>query len=198
MPDPKPAQSEPPVTPEERAKWDLVQQALFNLTPFFMDGVGGDPVKARAAAFEMVKAFPVKSMLELQLVTEIIAFSQSAIDNLRRAKVDPEMPDAERDKLRTKAVTLNAAEHRTIRTLEKVYKSRRANTTEQPEQPPQPEPDPMRDQAAILRDVQERVAQYRAHMAGQPPAAEPGAFMNREQRRAAELDARREARRAAG
>ena len=199
MPEPNPTQSEPPVTPEERAQWDLVQQSLFNLTPFFMDGAGGDPVKARAAAFEMIKAFPCHTMLELQLVTEIIAFSQSAIDTLRRAKADPELPDAERDKLRTKAVAMNAAEHRTIRTLEKVYQSRRPATKQaQPE--PQPKADPVRDQAAILREVQERVAQYRAYMAGQtqPPAAGPRAPGNRDQRHATEHDAKREARRAAG
>jgi hypothetical protein len=199
MPDAAPAQSEPPVTKEERAQWDLVQQSLFNLTPFFLDGAGGDAVRARAAAFEMIKAFPCQTMLELQLVTEIIAFSQSAIDNLRRAKADPELPDADRDKLRTKAVAMNAAEHRTVRTLEKVYQSRRPKTAPQPAPPPpQAEPDPVRDQAAILRDVQDRVAQYRAYMAAHGPGAAAAAPGNRDQRHAAERDAGREARRAAG
>lgn len=198
MPDAAPDQSEPPVTPEERAKWDLVQQSLFNLTPFFLDGAGGDTVKARAAAFEMIKAFPCQTMLELQLVTEIIAFSQSAIDALRRAKADPELPDAERDKLRTRAVAMNAAEHRSIRTLEKVYQSRRPKTAAARPEPPPPEAEPMRDEATILRDVRERVAQYRAYMAAHAPTAEPAAPGNRDQRHAAERDAGREARRAAG
>ena len=224
MPEPDAAPSLPPMTTEERGETDLFQQALFNLIPFFMDGARGDPARARGAAVELLKAYPIRSVLELQLVTEVIAFSQSALDNLRRAKAEPQMPEVQRDKLRSKAVSLNAAGHRTIRTLEKVYAARNRMPTapakppraeppqaeppraeplqaeplqaESPQAEPQPAPEVVRNQAAILREVQERLAQHRAQIAAQQGGVEPGGFMNRDQRRAAELDARREARRA--
>ena len=223
MPEPEASPSQPPMTTEERGELDLFQQALFNLIPFFMDGARGDAARARTAAVQLLRSYPIRSMLELQLVTEVIAFSQSALDNLRRAKAEPLMPEVQRDKLRSEAVSLNAAGHRTIRILEKVYEARnrkpavhgkphqaeprqteprqaepRQAEPRQAEPQPAAEPEIVRDQAAILREVQERLAQHRAQMAAQQQGAgEPGGFMNREQRRAAELDTRREARRAA-
>src|SRR3954447_23384412 len=74
--------------------------------------------------FGLLKAYPINSMLELQLATEFIAFSQSAMQDLRLAKADPDMPAPERRKLRAGAVALNRAGHRTLRTLEKVFQAR--------------------------------------------------------------------------
>jgi|SRR4051794_13966905 len=124
MPHPDNAQTQQDNGATARAKDDLVEQALFILTPFFLDGTGGDPVRARRAAVEMLKAYPINSMLELQLATEFIAFSQSAMQDLRLAKADPDMPAPERRKLRAGAVALNRAGHRTLRTLEKVFQAR--------------------------------------------------------------------------
>src|SRR5689334_11368463 len=103
---PDDAQTQPDASATTRAKDDLVEQALFILTPFFLDGTGGDPGRARRAAVEMLKAYPINSMLELQLATEFIAFSQSAMEDLRLAKADPDMPEPERRKLRAGAVAL--------------------------------------------------------------------------------------------
>src|SRR5689334_375905 len=122
QPDDKPAQ--PATSDATRAQDDLVEQALFILTPFFLDGARGDPARARRAAVEMLKAYPINTMLELQLATEFIAFSQSAMEELRVAKADPEMPEPQRRRLRAGAVALNRAGHRTLKILEKVYQSR--------------------------------------------------------------------------
>ena len=83
MPQPDDSPAQPASSAAARAKDDLIEQALFTLTPFFLDGAGGDLARARRAAVEMLKAYPINSMLELQLATEFIAFSQSAMDDLR-------------------------------------------------------------------------------------------------------------------
>nr|WP_294529749.1 hypothetical protein [uncultured Rhodopila sp.] len=199
MPEPDAAQSQSCAPREDTARTDLFEQALFNLIPFFLDGANGDPARARSAVLELLRSYSPASAVELQLITETIAFTQSALDNLRRAKAEPELPDAQRETLRTRAVSLSAAAHRANRTVDRMYAGPRPQTAAQPEPVPMPEANPGRDQAAILRTVHERMAQQRAQMAAQQQGAgDPGAFMNREQRRAAELDARREARRAAG
>jgi hypothetical protein len=194
MPYPDPDQP-PRDTPDQlRAQDDLVEQALYNLTPFFMEGAAGDPARARRAAVEMLKVYPINSMLDLQLVTEFIAFSQSAVDTLRTAKADLEMPEAQRQTLRARAVSLNAAAHRTMRFLNKMYKARME---------PAPTGGLDAEQAAMLQAMRDRVERHREQMAFQQyesaaaPAAPP-AVMNREQRRAVELAARREARQAVG
>lgn len=185
--------------PTERAQDNLIQQALFNLIPYFLDGAGGDRTRARNAAYEMLRAYPIRSMLELQLATKIIAFSQSAMDDLRRAKADPEMPEEQHGTLRTRAVKLGAAEHRTVRRLHAVYKTRTLNPAEaRPTPGPKPPPEATLgpDAAAMLRAMQDKVAQHRAQTAA--AAAAPGVPGNHDPRRAAKPDARREARHAAG
>src|SRR3954447_12533199 len=124
MPQPDDSPAQPASSDAMRAKDDLIEQAVFTLTPFFLDGTGGDPARARRVAVEMLKAYPINTMLELQLATEFIAFSYAAMDDLRLAKADPEMPEPQRRKLRAGAVALNRAGHRTLRILEKVFKSR--------------------------------------------------------------------------
>jgi hypothetical protein len=185
--------------PTERARDDLIEQALFNLTPYFLEGAGGDRARARNAAYEMLCAYPVHSMLELQLVTEIIAFSQSAIDDLRRAKAEPAMPEQQRTKLRARAVRLNAAEHRTVRLLQTVYNQRARKPAEarpEPKRQPPPGAALSPEAAAMLREMQEKVAQHRARDAA--AASAPGVPVNPDQHRAAEPEARREAPRVAG
>jgi len=190
--------------PTERARDDLIEQALFNLTPYFLEGAGGDRARARNAAYELVCAYPVHSMLELQLVTEIIAFSQSALDDLRRARAEPEMPDDRRASLRARAVRLNAAEHRTVRLLQTVYNHRAAKSAEpRPEPKPQPPAEAAlsKEAAAMLRAMRESAAQHRARdaarqQAGAAPA--PAVPANHDQRRAAEPGARPDLQRAAG
>jgi hypothetical protein len=201
MPHPDPDQP-PRDTPDQlRAQDDLVEQALYNLTPFFMEGAAGDPARARRAAVEMLKVYPINSMLDLQLVTEFIAFSQSAVDTLRTAKADLEMSESQRQTLRVRAVSLNGAAHRTMRFLNKMYKARMCDAEARME------PTPTRgldsEQAAMLQAMRDRVERHREQMAARQfesaaaPAASP-AFRNREQRRAVELAARREARQATG
>lgn len=194
MPQPDHAPAQPATTDATCAQDDLVEQALFTLTPFFLDGTGGDPARARRAAVELLKAYPINTMLELQLVTEVIAFSQSAMAELRLAKADPEMPEPQRHRLRAGAVALNRAGHRTLKLLEKVYQSRSRDTAAQP-QPESAPPDLTPEQLAMLQAMRERVARAREQMA-QTPDAPPA--INREQRRAAEQAARREARSTAG
>jgi hypothetical protein len=216
MPYPDDTKAQQDIDAQTRAQDDLVEQALFTLTPFFLDGAGGDQARARRAAVEMLKAYPINTMLALQLATEFIAFSYAAMDDLRLVKADPEMPEPQRRKLRAGAVALNRAGHRTLRILEKVFKSRSVdaadqdaagrdaagrdaagqNATGQAGPAPQPPPNLSPDQLAMLQAMRERVAQAREQMAASP-GAQPNA-MNREQRRAAELAAQREARRAAG
>src|SRR5690349_15272805 len=140
MPHPDNAQTQQQTSAATRAKDDLVEQALFILTPFFLDGTGGDPARARRAAVELLQAYPIESMLELQLATEFIAFSQSAMQDLRRAKAELDMPEPERRKLRAGAVALNRAGHRTLRTLEKVFQARGHDTTGQAEPAAAPKP----------------------------------------------------------
>ncbi|MFL5256419.1 MAG: hypothetical protein ACJ8AI_26680 [Rhodopila sp.] len=182
-------QSQQDTSDTTRAKDDLVEQALFVLTPFFLDGVRGDHARARRAAVELLKAYPINSMLELQLATEFIAFSQSAMEDLRLAKADPDMPESERCKLRAGAVALNRAGHRTLRILEKVFQARDRTTTGQAEPAPKPPPNLSPEQLAMLQAMRERVAQARAQMAA-GPGASPGA-MKRDQRRAAGHEASR-------
>src|SRR5690349_24300931 len=195
MPQPDDSPAQPASSEATRAKDDLIEQALFTLTPFFLDGAGGDPARARRAAVEMLKAYPINSMLELQLATEFIAFSQSAMDELRLAKADPEMPEPQRCRLRAGAVALNQAGHRTLKVLEKVFQSRSRDAAGQPEPAPPPPSELTPEQLAMLQAMRERVARARGQMA-QAPDAPPA--MNREQRRAAEQAAQREARSAAG
>jgi hypothetical protein len=176
MPHPDNAQIQQDNSATTRAKDDLVEQALFILTPFFLDGTGGDSARARRAAVEMLKAYPINSMLELQLATEFIAFSQSAMQDLRLAKADPDMPEPERCKLRAGAVALNRAGHRTLRILEKVFQARDRTTTGQAEPAPKPPPNLSPEQLAMLQAMRERVAQAQAQMAA--GSAVPPAPMN--------------------
>src|SRR5689334_5018430 len=195
---------DPPTQPASgnttRARDDLIEQAVFTLTPFFLDGASGDLARARRAAVEMLKAYPINSPLELQLATEFIAFSHSAMDELRLAIVDPEMPEPQRRRLRAGAVALNQAGHRTLKVLERVYESRSRDAAGQPEPAPQQPPDLTPEQLAMLQAMRERVAQAREQMAREQMAQAPEVpvAMNREQRRAAEQAAQRDARRAAG
>ena len=195
MPQPDDSPAQPASSDTTRAKDGLIEQAVFTLTPFFLDGAGGDLARARRAAVEMLKAYPINSMLELQLATEFIAFSQSAMDELRLAKADPEMPEPQRCRLRAGAVALNGAGHRTLKVLEKVFQSRMRDAAGQPEPAPPPSSELTPEQLAMLQAMRERVARAREQMAQAPDS--PSA-MNREQRRAAEQAARREARAAAG
>jgi hypothetical protein len=211
MPHPDETQTQQDIDAQTCAQDDLVEQALFILTPFFLDGTGGDPARARRVAVEMLKAYPINTMLELQLATEFIAFSYAAMDDLRLAKADPEMAEPQRRKLRAGAVALNRAGHRTLRILENVFQSRSRDAAgrDAPSQDTAgrdaagqmgPAPNPPLNlspgQLAMLQAMRERVAQAREQMAAGPGALP--AAMNREQRRAAELAAQREARRAAG
>jgi hypothetical protein len=195
MPQPDHSPAQPATSDATRAQDDLVEQALFTLTPFFLEGAGGDPARARRAAVEMLKAYPINTMLELQLATEFIAFSQSAMEELRLAKADPEMPEPQRRRLRAGAVALNRAGHRTLKVLEKVYQSRSGDAAGQPEPAPASPPGLGPEQMVMLQAMRERVARAREQMA-QPPEAPPA--MNREQRRVTEQAVRREARAAAG
>src|SRR5690348_7196722 len=70
MPQPDDSPAQPASSNTPRPKDDLIEQAVFTLTPFFLDGAGGDPVRARRAAVEMLKVYPINSPLELQLATE--------------------------------------------------------------------------------------------------------------------------------
>jgi hypothetical protein len=138
--------------------------------------------RARRAAVEMLKAYPITSMLELQLATEFIAFSQSAMEDLHLAKADPAMPEAQRRKLRVGAVALNRAGHRTLKILEKVFQARGRDATGRIEPAPEPPPNLSPEQLAMLQAMRERVAQARAQMA---PASDASPMaMNRDQRRA--------------
>jgi hypothetical protein len=165
QPDASPAQ--PASSNTTRARDDLIEQAVFTLTPFFLDGAGGDPARARRAAVEMLKAYPINTPLELQLAAEFIAFSHSAMDELRLAKADPEMPEPQRCRLRAGAVALNQAGHRTLKVLEKVYQSRSRDAAGQPEPAPasQQQPDHTPEQLAMLQAMRERVAQARTVIA---------------------------------
>jgi hypothetical protein len=174
MPHPDNAQIQQDNSATTRAKDDLVEQALFILTPFFLDGTGGDSARARRAAVEMLKAYPINSMLELQLATEFIAFSQSAMQDLRLAKADPDMPAPERRKLRAGAVALNRAGHRTLRTLEKVFQARGHDAGGEAKPAAPKPPNLSSEQLAMLQAMRERVAQ--AQMAA--GSAVPPAPMN--------------------
>jgi hypothetical protein len=202
MPQPDASPAQPASSNTPRPKDDLIEQAVFILTPFFLDGAGGDPARARRAAVETLKAYPISSPLELQLAAEFIAFSHSAMDELRLAMADPEMPEPQRRRLRAGAVALNQAGHRTLKVLERVHQSRSRDAAAQPEPAPAPQqsPDLTPEQLAMLQAMRERVAQAREQMAREQMAQAPEApvAMNREQRRAAEQAAQREARRAAG
>jgi hypothetical protein len=195
MPQPDDSPAQPASSDAMRAKDDLIEQAVFTLTPFFLDGAGGDPARARRAAVEMLKAYPINTMLELQLAAEFIAFSQSAVEELRLAKADPEMPEPQRRWLRASAVALNRAGHRTLRILEKVYQSSSRDPVRQPEPAPTPPPNLSPEQLAMLRAMRERVARAREQMV---QASDAPVAMNHGQRRAVEQAAQRGTRRAAG
>src|SRR3954469_12737556 len=183
MPQPDDSPAQPASSDAMRAKDDLIEQAVFTLTPFFLDGAGGDPARARRAAVEMLKAYPINTMLELQLAAEFIAFSQSAVEELRLAKADPEMPEPQRRRLRAGAVALNRAGHRTLRILEKVYQSSSRDPVRQPEPTPTTTPNLSPEQLAMLQAMRERVARAREQMV---QASDASVAMNHGQRRAAE------------
>jgi hypothetical protein len=177
--------------PEEHPQDYLVQQALYTLTPFFMDGVADDADKARAAAKEMLVAYKIGTALELQLAVECIIFSYSAMDTLRQAKVDPDMPVPQRVRLRNSATSLHRASHNTRRGLDLLQKARMTA---------EPQAATLHAEANakihdMLRNMTEGVRQT-ADLSAEDAAPPP--FMNHAQRRAVELAARREARRAQG
>ena len=120
LPDHVPTPPEAPDAPDGFA-W-LAQQALFTLTPFFMDGAAGDPVNARAAAEALLGSYPVETPQDLQLATECIVCAYAAMDNLRQAKTDPEMPESRRLRLRSAAASLNRASHRARLSLDVRHK----------------------------------------------------------------------------
>lgn len=124
----------------------MYHQAMFTLTPFFIDGAKGDPAKARAAAREMLLSYKAGSAVEIQLAVECIMFAYTVMDSLRQAKVD-DMPDARRLRLRNSAVALHRESHRNRQALEAFRKARiaaspaRPAQTEPPAEPPAPDPD---------------------------------------------------------
>jgi hypothetical protein len=183
----------------------LIRQALFTLTPFFMDGADGDADSACAAARELLASYQIGTAEELQLATECIVFAYAAMDTLRQTRTDPAMPDSHRLRLRNSAGSLSRASHRNRRTLDALRKIRIPVPARHPAAA---EPQPQADPSEILQDLTEKIAQHRERMAAahaqpvralSPTApAVPPPFMNREHRRLAELAARREARRAQG
>jgi hypothetical protein len=188
----------PPEAPNVRDgfAW-LVQQALFTLTPFFMDGAAGDPANARAAAETLLGSYRIEAPQDLQLATECIVCAYSAMDNLRQAKTDPEMPETRRLRLRSGAASLNRASHRARRALEVLHKHR-APAPEPWEAPSEPSALAARAATELMREIIAQTSQHREHLPviRTPTAPVPPKFMTREQRRAAKLAARREARRA--
>jgi hypothetical protein len=177
----------------------LVRQALFTLTAFFMDGADGDRTHARAAAIELLGSYNIGSPLELQLAAECIVFACSAMETLRQAKIDPEIPAICRLRMRNSAVSLNAASHRNRLTLTTSQKLRGV-VTELQEVAPEPAPASEYADNGMMPGLLEKIAQHRERVAAlrAKAATAPPPFPNREQRRAAELAARREARRAQG
>jgi len=163
--------------PDQDPQDYLVQQALYTLTPFFMDGVADDPVKARAAAKEMLLAYKIGSALELQLAVECIIFSYSAMDTLRQAKVDPDMPVPQRVRLRNSATSLHRASHNTRRSLDLLQKARMTA---------EPQAATLHAEAnAKIHDMLRSMTKSGGQTAEPPPS------MNHAQRRAVELAARR-------
>ena len=177
----------------------LISQALFTLTPFFMDGAKGDEAKACAAAKEILISYKIVSAVEIQLAVECILFAYTAMESLRQAKAEPDMPEPKRLRQRNSAVSLNRAGHRTRQALNALQKVRPPAAQPAAEAP---QPDPGFDPSAKMRDFVDKLTGGGEFMLpGFPVSSEPAVpppFMNREQRRAAELMARREARRARG
>src|ERR1700709_39796 len=100
MTEPETAEIQP--NPSYSDAMDVIfNQAMYFLTPFFMDGANGDPAKARAGAQQMLLSYQSGSFVETQLTIECIQFAYSAMESLRQAKVD-EMPDSRRLRLRTR------------------------------------------------------------------------------------------------
>jgi hypothetical protein len=193
-PDDVPTHPEPTDVPDGFA-W-LVQQALFTLTPFFMDGAAGDPTNARAAAEALLGSYPVETPQDLQLATECIVCAYSAMDNLRQAKTDPEMPESRRLRLRSAAASLNRASHRARHSLDVRHKFR-TPAPEPREAPSEPSGrETTRAAAELMHEIIAQTAQYREHPPVARAPAAPSKFLTREQRRAAKLAARREVRRA--
>ena len=175
----------------------LVQQALFTLTPFFMDGATGDPANARAAAEVLLGSYPIETPQDLQLATECIVCAYSAMDNLRQAKTDPEMPEARRLRLRSAAASLNRASHRARRSLEVGHKYRIPAPQPREALSEAPAPAAMLAASGFTHGMIASTAEHRepSPLAKIPTPVAPPQFLNREQRRAAKLAARREARR---
>jgi hypothetical protein len=175
----------------------LAEQALFTLTPFFMDGAAGDPANARAAAETLLGSYRIETPQDLQLVTECIVCAYSAMDNLRQAKNDLEMPETRRLRLRSGAASLNRASHRARRTLEVLHKHR-TPAPEQREAALEPSALEARAATELMREIIAQTLQHPEHSPATrtPTPAAPPKFMTREQRRSAKLAVRREVRRA--
>lgn len=163
-----PTQPEAAVQPQpeipDGLTW-LIHQSLFLITPFFMDGAADDETCARAAAKELLASYGASSAEELQIVTECIIFAYAAMDTLRQAKADPDLTDDRRLRLRNNAAALSCASQRNRRGFDALRKLR----TSAPEpRPDPPAPHPFVDQldpAAVLRDLQEKIAEHRQRMA---------------------------------
>jgi hypothetical protein len=167
----------------------LIRQTLFTLTPFFMDGADGDAAYTRAAAREILVSYRAGSALEIQPATECIVFAYSAMETLRQAKADPEMPDT--------TAPPPPQQRRIAKPRQPPQPSQPRRPPQFPKRAPQPPKSGPQDPIGIMPVLLEKIAQHHERMAAaRARAAPPPPIMNRQQHRSAELTARREARRA--
>ncbi len=94
------------------------EQVVCHLAPFFLDAARGDSADAKAAAQAMLDGYDTQTTEQLQLAAQIIAFSFAALDSLRRAAAEPDLPVNIQLRLRGNANAMNRSAQQCRRALQ--------------------------------------------------------------------------------
>jgi hypothetical protein len=87
----------------------VTEQVLGLLSPFFLDGAGGDPDAARSAAAHMLAGYSTETTEELQIAAQIIACGFAVLDSLSRSMADKTLTVNTQLRLRGSANAMNRA-----------------------------------------------------------------------------------------
>lgn len=115
---------------------------LGHLATHFLASANGDLSTARHAASHMLAAYDAETEEELRLAAEIVSFGFHALEVLSEA-ASPDLPAAEKCRLRSSAVSLSRESHKSQRKLDQLRRARlAASPPPEMEDPPPPGTDP--------------------------------------------------------
>ena len=101
----------------------ILDTTLGHLALHFLVGANGDLPAARRAAGHMLAAYGAETGEELRLAAEIIGFGFHALEALSEAAC-PDLPAAEKARLRGSAVSLSRESHKSQRKLDQLHRAR--------------------------------------------------------------------------